>query len=86
MSLPVSIPALVPGTGTALPWVSAVLHGARPALSLLDWVLLTDGAPLSWRRLRVVLPYPLLWIVVVLTRRGRRTAAFCFVWARSRRR
>lgn len=59
---------LVPGTGTAPPWVSAVLHVALPAIAVLDWALVDDRRSLSWRRLWVVLPYPLLWLVVVLVR------------------
>ncbi|PPF13129.1 MULTISPECIES: Pr6Pr family membrane protein [unclassified Rathayibacter] len=59
---------LVPGTGTAPPWVSAVLHVALPALVLLDWIVVADRGPLSWRRLWVVLPYPIVWVVVVLVR------------------
>jgi hypothetical protein len=59
---------LVPGTGTAPPWVSAVLHGVLPALVLVDWVLVDDREPLAWRRLWIVLPYPLVWVVVVLLR------------------
>ncbi|PPH98108.1 hypothetical protein C5C95_10410 [Rathayibacter sp. AY1B7] len=59
---------LVPGTGTAPPWVSAVLHVVLPALVLLDWIVVADRGPLSWRRLWVVLPYPIVWVVVVLVR------------------
>lgn len=59
---------LVPGTGTAPPWVSAILHLALPTFVFLDWALINDRAPLSWHRLWVVLPYPLVWIVVVVIR------------------
>ncbi|PPG85661.1 Pr6Pr family membrane protein [Rathayibacter sp. AY1H2] len=59
---------LVPGTGTAPLWVSAVLHVVLPALVLLDWIVVADRGPLSWRRLWVVLPYPIVWVVVVLVR------------------
>lgn len=54
--------------GTGAPWVSAVLHGGLPAVALLDWVLVADRPALPWRRLWLVLPYPLLWLVVVLVR------------------
>ncbi len=60
--------ALVPGTGAAPPWVSAVLHIVFPALLLLDWIGVGDRPPLPWRRLWLVLPYPLAWIGVVLVR------------------
>lgn len=59
---------LVPGTGTAPPWVSAVLHAVLPALVVLDWAFVDDRGPLAWRRLWVVLPYPLVWLSVVLVR------------------
>ncbi|MGW9021199.1 Pr6Pr family membrane protein [Leucobacter chromiiresistens] len=60
--------AVVPGTGSAAPWISATLHAAFPALLLLDWVCVHDRPPLPWRRLWVVLPYPLVWLTVVLVR------------------
>jgi hypothetical protein len=59
---------LVPGTGTAPPWVSATLHAIVPVLVLLDWVLIGDRSPLRWSRLWLVLPYPAVWITVVLVR------------------
>ncbi|PPF47503.1 hypothetical protein C5B85_02960 [Pseudoclavibacter sp. AY1F1] len=59
---------LVPGTGSAPPWVSAILHVVFPAYVVLDWLLVGDRRPLAWRRLWLVLPYPLLWMLVVLAR------------------
>lgn len=59
---------LIPGTGSAPAWVSAILHAIFPALVLLDWLLVGDRAPLPWRRLWVVIPYPILWLCVVLLR------------------
>lgn len=59
---------LVPGTGSAPAWVSTILHTLVPLLALLDWTLVPDRAPLPWRRLWAVLPYPLLWLTVVLVR------------------
>lgn len=59
---------LVPGTGSAPPWVNAVLHIVFPLVVALDWLLIGDRAPLPWRRLWIVLPYPILWISVVLVR------------------
>ena len=59
---------LVPGTGSAPPWVSALLHVVLPVLAVLDWALVADRPPLPWRRLPLVLPYPLVWLVVVLVR------------------
>ena len=59
---------LIPGTGSAPAWVSAILHAIFPAIVLLDWLLVGDRGPLPWRRLWIVLPYPVLWLCVVLLR------------------
>ncbi|WP_460785471.1 Pr6Pr family membrane protein [Microbacterium tumbae] len=59
---------LVPGTGSAPPWVSAILHVALPLTMLLDWTLVADRPPLRWRYLWIVLPYPILWLIVTLVR------------------
>ncbi|MGJ0388262.1 Pr6Pr family membrane protein [Microbacterium sp. CGR1] len=59
---------LVPGTGSAPPWVSATLHTIFPLLLVLDWIFVADRSPLPWRRLWMVLPYPVLWLGVVLVR------------------
>ncbi|MGH3704116.1 MAG: Pr6Pr family membrane protein [Agromyces sp.] len=59
---------LVPGTGSAPPWVSAVLHVIFPVAVVLDWFLVGDRPPLPWRCLWLVLPYPIVWLVAVLAR------------------
>jgi len=59
---------LIPGTGTASAWVSAVLHILFPLFVLLDWLLVGDRPPLRWSRLWIVLPYPIVWLAVVLVR------------------
>lgn len=59
---------LVPGTGSAPPWVSAILHVVFPVYVVLDWLLVGDRPRLPWRWLWLVLPYPLLWMLVVLVR------------------
>lgn len=59
---------LVPGTGSAPPWVSAVLHVLFPLAVVLDWALLGDRQRLQWSHLWILLPYPALWLAVVLTR------------------
>lgn len=60
--------ALVPGTGSAPVWVSVVLHVVFPALVLIDIVFSPDQPRLAWTQLWWVLPYPLVWITVVLLR------------------
>ncbi|GAA1793311.1 Pr6Pr family membrane protein [Agromyces lapidis] len=59
---------LVPGTGSAPPWVSTVLHVVFPIAVVLDWVLVADRSALPWHRLWLVLPYPVAWLAVVLVR------------------
>jgi hypothetical protein len=59
---------LVPGTGSAPPWVSVILHIAFPIGVALDWALVGDRPSLPWRQIRLVLPYALVWVVVVLLR------------------
>ena len=59
---------LVPGTGSAPPWVSAVLHIGFPLVVVLDWLLVADRPVLPWRRLWLVLAYPIAWLTVVLAR------------------
>jgi hypothetical protein len=59
---------LVPGTGSAPAWVSVVLHVVFPVLVVVDVVLSPDRPRLPWKQMWWVLPYPLLWITVVLVR------------------
>lgn len=59
---------LVPGTGSAPAWVSVALHIVFPALVLIDIAFSPDRPRLAWTQLWWVLPYPLLWITVVLLR------------------
>ena len=59
---------LVPGTGSAPPWVSLVLHGLFPLLAALDWLLIGDRPCLRWSRLWLLVPYPAVWLAVVLAR------------------
>lgn len=59
---------LVPGTGTAPVWVSAILHIVLPLIVAMDWILVPDRPPLPWRRLWLIVVYPLVWVSVVLVR------------------
>jgi hypothetical protein len=59
---------VVPGTGSAPAWVSFLLHGVFPVLVLLDWILVGDRPRLPWRMLWTLLPYPAVWLTVVLIR------------------
>jgi hypothetical protein len=59
---------LVPGTGSAPAWVSLMLHVIFPILVALDWLLVGDRPRLRWRHLWLLLPYPVVWLVIVLIR------------------
>lgn len=59
---------LVPGTGSAPPWVSLILHVVFPLFFALDWILIGDRPALPWRRLWIVIPYPFVWLAIVLMR------------------
>ncbi len=59
---------IVPGTGSAPPWVSITVHAIFPLVALADWTLVADRPILPWSRLWIVLPYPLAWLAVVLVR------------------
>lgn len=54
--------------GASLPWANTVLHMIVPAYVLLDWVFFGDRTPVAWKRILVILVYPLVWTVVTLVR------------------
>ena len=53
---------LVPGTGSASPWVSFLLHVLFPLYVALDWLLVGDRPRLRWRSLWALFPYPAVWL------------------------
>jgi hypothetical protein len=54
--------------GVLVPWANAVLHIVVPIYAALDWLVFRDRQPLPWRRLPLVLFYPLLWTAATLLR------------------
>ncbi|HWI31165.1 MAG TPA: Pr6Pr family membrane protein [Microbacterium sp.] len=54
--------------GITLEWANWVLHVAFPIYCALDWVLFSDRTALAWKRLWVVLIYPVVWTIVVIIR------------------
>jgi hypothetical protein len=54
--------------GISLEWANWVLHVAFPIYAALDWILFGDRTAIAWKRLWVVLVYPVLWSIVVIIR------------------
>ena len=52
----------------SLQWSNNVLHIVIPVYLLLDWVLFADRGPLVYRRLWLVLIYPIVWLIVIVIR------------------
>lgn len=57
----------LPG-GIELEWANIVMHVIMPVYAALDWLLFGDRRALPWKRLWLVLIYPVVWLVVVLAR------------------
>ncbi|MCL2515982.1 MAG: Pr6Pr family membrane protein [Microbacteriaceae bacterium] len=54
--------------GVPVPWANTILHNVSPVLAALDWLVVGDRPRLRWSRLWVLLPYPAVWVAVVLAR------------------
>lgn len=54
--------------GISLEWANWVLHVALPIYAAIDWILFGDRSKLAWNTYWIVLVYPIVWIIVVLTR------------------
>lgn len=54
--------------GISLEWANWVLHVALPVYAAIDWILFGDRSKLAWNTYWIVLVYPIVWIIVVLTR------------------
>jgi hypothetical protein len=54
--------------GVTVPWANFVLHVITPLFALIDWLFFADRPALPWKRLWIVVIYPLLWCFVVLIR------------------
>jgi hypothetical protein len=44
-----------------VPWSSQLLHFWIPSYVILDWIFAPGRRPIPWKRLWIVLVYPLLW-------------------------
>lgn len=55
--------------GATVPWSNEILHVAGPLYVVLDWLLAPGRIPLAyWRTIRVVVVFPVLWVIYTLTR------------------
>jgi hypothetical protein len=54
--------------GTTVEWSNEVLHVIACAYILLDWFIAPGRVPLSWRSLRAVVVFPLVWVVYTMIR------------------
>jgi hypothetical protein len=54
--------------GTTLPWSNEVLHVVAPLLVVLDWFFAPGRRRLEWKDLRVIVAFPIIWVVYTLIR------------------
>jgi hypothetical protein len=54
--------------GTTLPWSNEVLHVVAPLLIVLDWVFAPGRRRLEWKDLRVIVAFPIIWVIYTLIR------------------
>lgn len=59
---------LAPLEKTVWEWTNLLLHLASGIFLLLDWLLEGPRTQLPWKRVWIVLAYPVAWLVVVLIR------------------
>lgn len=57
----------LPG-GVELEWANTIMHVIMPLYAAIDWLLFGDRRALAWKRLWLVLIYPVVWLAVVLVR------------------
>ncbi len=54
--------------GTTLEWSNEVLHVVAPLLIILDWFFAPGRRRLDWKDLRVIVAFPIVWVVYTLIR------------------
>jgi hypothetical protein len=54
--------------GTTVPWSNEILHVVAPLLIVLDWFFAPGRRRLEWKDLRVVIAFPIIWVIYTLIR------------------
>ena len=54
--------------GTTLGWSNEILHVWAPLYLLLDWLFAAGRTPLPWKRLWVVVVFPIVWLMYTMIR------------------
>jgi hypothetical protein len=54
--------------GTTVPWSNEILHVVAPLLIVLDWFFAPGRRRLEWKDLRVIIAFPIIWVVYTLIR------------------
>ncbi len=54
--------------GTTVPWSNEILHVVAPLLIVLDWFFAPGRRRLEWKELRVIIAFPIAWVIYTLIR------------------
>jgi len=54
--------------GTTLAWSNEILHVVAPLLIIVDWFFAPGRRRLEWKDLRVIVAFPVIWVVYTLIR------------------
>jgi hypothetical protein len=54
--------------GITVPWANTWLHVVVPIYAAIDWLLFGDRRKLALKKVRLILIYPIVWLIVVLVR------------------
>ncbi|SFR78672.1 hypothetical protein SAMN05428970_2418 [Agromyces sp. CF514] len=58
----------VTGGGDSQPWTNEVMHVIAPVFLVLDWLLAPGRLRLEWRRVWIILAFPIAWVAYTLLR------------------
>jgi hypothetical protein len=54
--------------GSVLPWSNEVLHVVGPLLMVVDWLFAPGRRRLEWKRIGVIVAFPIVWAVYTMVR------------------